>query len=355
MDGCANLLEKKNIIDTMTATIIAANVPTFGRMRPLNVLRDLPAVADLIELCFSATLDSDGHSCIEQMRQNGRDSTFLNWAPRVIETVSLPLSGFVWENNGRVVGNVSLIPFFSCGQKIFLIANVSTHPDFRRQGIARQLTIAAMNKAREKHARTIWLHVRDDNPGAIQLYSELGFKERARRTTWLLSSGSSSQYDLPPDIQITSRPSRDWPAQSSWLNRAYPSELAWYQSTQWSIFKPGLINAFYRLIVDINTMQWSAYRNGVLQGVLGCQRTTGIPDQFWVALPDQPDAQIVTALLLYGRRAFPQSRNLVFEYPTGTMDDAIRAAGFVSQRTLCWMEAPGLQPSALKSVNQDRS
>jgi GNAT superfamily N-acetyltransferase len=332
---------KKNIIDPMTATIIAATPPAFGRMRPLNVLRDLPAVADLIELCFSATLDSDGRSYIDQMRRNGRDSMFLNWAPRVIETVSLPLSGFIWENNGRVVGNVSLIPFSNHGQKIFLIANVATHPDFRRQGIARQLTLAALNKAREKRARAIWLHVRDDNPGAIHLYEELGFVERARRTTWHLSSGASSPYNPAPDIQILPRPARDWSLQSMWLSRAYPAELGWYQTHNWSVFKPGLLNAFYRLMVDINTMQWSAYRKGVLQGVLGCQRTTGSPDQLWGALPDQPDAQVVTALLLHGRRAFLQSRSLVFEYPAGPLDEAIQAAGFVSQRTLSWMEAPG--------------
>jgi len=27
-------------------------------MRPLNILRDLPAVADLIEMCFASTMDA---------------------------------------------------------------------------------------------------------------------------------------------------------------------------------------------------------------------------------------------------------------------------------------------------------
>jgi hypothetical protein len=75
--------------------------------------------------------------------------------------------------------------------------------------------------------------------------------------------------------------------------------------------------------------------------VLGCQRSNGHLDQLWAALPDQPDAEVVTSLFLHGRRALSQSRSLVFEYPTGAMDDAIRAAGLVSQRTLSWMEAPG--------------
>ena len=325
----------------MTATVYAATVPSTGRMRPLNVLRDLPAVADLIELCFSSTLDPEGRSYIDQMRRNGNDSKFLSWAPRVIETVSLPLSGFVWENNGRVVGNVSLIPFSRHGQKIFLIANVATHPDFRRQGIARQLTSAAMQRAREKRAQAIWLHVRDDNPGAIQLYNELGFVERTRRTSWHASSGLTSLVNSPAGIQILPRPMRDWPAQRDWLARAYPTELDWYHPQTWNVFKPGLFNAFYRLITDVSTLQWSAYRDGMLQGVLGCQRSSGRADLLWAALPDQPDAEVVTSLIRHAQRNLSQSRSLVFEYPAGPMDAAIRDAGLVPQRTLAWMKAPG--------------
>jgi GNAT superfamily N-acetyltransferase len=332
---------KKNIIGLMTATLIAATAPSTGRMRPLNVLRDLPAVADLIEVCFSSTLDPEGRSYIDQMRRNGKDSRFLNWAPRVIETVSLPLSGFVWENNGRVVGNVSLIPFSRHGQKIFLIANVATHPDFRRQGIARQLTAAAMKRAREKHAQAIWLHVRDDNPGAIQLYNELGFVERTRRTSWHVSSGLTSLANPPADIQIIPRPIRDWPAQREWLARAYPPELDWYHPQTWNVFKPGLFNALYRLLTDISTLQWSAYRDRSLQGVLGCQSTKGRADLLWAALPDKPDAEVVTSLLRHAQRNLSHTRSLVFEYPAGPMDEAIRAAGLVSQRTLAWMVAPG--------------
>jgi hypothetical protein len=39
-----------------------------------------------------------------------------------------------------------------------------------------------------------------------------------------------------------------------------------------------------------------------------------------------------------------QSNSLTMECPAGPLDDAIRAAGFVSQRTLAWMEAPRIQP-----------
>lgn len=326
----------------MTATLFV-NETISGTMRPLNVLRDLPAVADLIELCFSSTLDPDGRSYIEQMRRNGGDSRFLSWAPRVIETVSLPLSGFVWEDQGRIVGNVSLIPFFKNGQRIFLIANVATHPSYRRRGIGRALTLAAMQRARDKHADAVWLHVRDDNPIAIALYRDLGFVERSRRTNWYAASGTTPLGNIRTRVSIQTRPTRDWTVQRQWLEWAYPTELSWYFSQNWNVLQPGIFNSLYCLLADINTWQWSAYCNGVLQAVVACQRTNGRSDHLWLAAPRQIDPDVVTMLLLYGRRMLSQRHSLTMEFPVGVCDAAIRAAGFIPQRTLVWMEVAGAQ------------
>lgn len=314
-------------------------------MRPLNILRDLPTVADLIELCFASTLDPEGRNYIDQMRRNGRDSGFLSWAPRVIESVSLPLSGFVWEDSGQIVGNVSLIPFSKGGLKVFLIANVATHPDYRRRGIARALTGAAIQRAREKHADAIWLHVRQDNPGAIALYRDLGFYERARRTTWYTSSsGIPLGNGGGADVIVRPRSSWDWPQQNRWLEMCYPSSLDWYFAHKWNVLRPGLVNGIYRFLADIDTLQWAAFKNNRLAAVLACQRTTGRSDYLWLAAPRRPDPEVITQLLLYGRRALSERYSLSLEFPAGMADEAIRQAGFQPQRTLVWMEAHGAQP-----------
>ncbi len=219
----------------MTATTFAVHTATPGHMRPLSVFRDLPAVADLIELCFASTMDPDGRSYVDQMRRSGRDSHFLNWASRMIDSTSLPLSGYIWEDGGKVVGNVSLIPFPRQGRKIYLIANVATHPDFRRRGIARILTDAAVQRAREKRAASIWLHVREENTGALKLYHDLGFQERARRTSWHAPSGTTPLGNLRSAISVMPRPTRDWAAQHTWLEQAYPPMLHWYNQASWDI------------------------------------------------------------------------------------------------------------------------
>ncbi len=325
----------------MASTLIAASPTSSGQMRPLNIMRDLPGVADLIELCFSTTLDRDGRSFIDMMRHSGHDSNFLNWAPRVIETVSLPLSGFVWEYNGRVVGNVSLIPFVSHGKKVYLIANVATHPEFRRQGIARLLTTASINRAREKHADSIWLQVRHDNDGAIQLYKDLGFEERATRTTWNVPPDFKLPPYQPGDIRILPRNDKEWESQKEWLARAYPSTLDWYHPQQWNLLQPGIFYSIYRFLLDSRTTQFSAYRHGKLQGVLSYQRFNTQPDQLWAALPETPSLDAITALFSNNPNLLKRSRNLVFEYPSGSYDDAFQSVGLIPNRTLVWMKYAG--------------
>jgi len=321
----------------MTAIFAAATPTTPGQMRPLNILRDLPAVADLIELCFASTIDMEGRSYVDQMRRNGRDSSFLGWASKVIDSASLPLSGFVWEDDGRVVGNVSLIPFIKGGRRIYLIANVATHPDYRRRGIARILTDTAMRRAVEKQAASVWLHVRADNLGAIKMYRDLGFRERARRTNWQAVPGTA----LPGSLRISERVGREWPLQHGWLERAYPADLNWYSQQNWDVLRPGLLSGIQRFLSDVDASQWSVYSNGSLQGVLSCVRSFGRPDVLWAAFPEHPDLDAMTNLLLYARRVLGQSRNVVMDYPAGIADEAISASGFVAQRTLVWMEAPG--------------
>ena len=162
-------------------TPILAQTP---QLRPLNILRDLPGVADLVEKCFADTMDSEGRRYLQQMRRAGQDNAFMRWAANAVESVSMPLSGYIWEENGEIIGNVSLIPYRHRKKKIYLIANVAVRPDYRRKGIGRALTAAAMRHARRATPAATWLHVRDDNPGAIALYLSLGFQELARRTLW---------------------------------------------------------------------------------------------------------------------------------------------------------------------------
>jgi ribosomal protein S18 acetylase RimI-like enzyme len=315
-------------------------------VRSMNVLRDLPVVADLIELCFASTMDNDGQRYVNDMRRVGRDDGFLHWANHLAETSSLPLNGYVWDENNKIIGNASLIPFRDRGKRIYLIANVATHPDHRRRGIARILTQRAMEHARRKNAVAVWLHVRDDNPGAIKLYRDLGFREVARRTTWQ----ANPDAHLPrgnSEIQIVPRHPRFWPWQQDWLRRLYPEALNWYAPLNLNVLRPGFWNWFYSFFLDFDLRQWAAIasHNGVedqLLASLTWMPRGGRSESIYAATPGEEEVlstAALTRLLLYVRRTLANHATLSLEYPAGEMTEAIAAAGFKPRRTLIWMKA----------------
>ena len=95
-----------------TAAKLLSSAPQSGNLRPFNVARDLKQVADLVELCFADTLDYDGQRYLRQMRSAARNPGYLRWAGLIAERAPLPLSGYVWVEDGQLVGNLTLIPYY---------------------------------------------------------------------------------------------------------------------------------------------------------------------------------------------------------------------------------------------------
>ena len=252
----------------------------------------------------------------------------------------MPLSGYIWEENGEIIGNVSLIPYRHDRKKYYLIANVAVRPEDRRRGIGRALTVAAMQHAKQRHSDEIWLHVRDDNPGAIELYRSLGFIEMARRTSWQAPAGQSTDKD-DSGVQVTSRAAGDWPDQQNWLRQLYPELLTWYQPMPWLSLRPGLGPMFYRVLSDINVRHWVARNVNKPLAVLTWQAMTGKNDCLWAAVPPQDDQDAehaLTALLIYARRVLAWRQKLVLDFPAGHYSPSIAASGFRAYRTLLWMK-----------------
>ena len=240
------------------------------------------------------------------------------------------------------------MPFRDQGKRIFLIANVATYPDQRRRGIARILTQRAMQHARNKKATAIWLHVRDDNPGAVKLYADLGFQEIARRTAW--QAIPDLHFPKPTsDIEIVPRHPRFWSQQQDWLRRLYPDTLSWYQPLNLTALQPGLMNWLYLLFMDFNIKQWAAVCGDNLLATLTWMPHGGRSEALYAAtsvaqskveVPAvESQAEALTQLLIHVRHALANRAKLTLDYPAGEMTDAILAAGFKPQRTLIWMRA----------------
>ncbi len=198
-----------------------------GVLRPLNAEKDLSNVADLIELCFKGNIDEDGTDYIRYLRNLAKEAKNSYWGLGSIQRRYAVIQGFVYEVEGKIVGNLSMLPFHKNGDFVYLIANVAVHPDYRRQGIALNLTTDALRSGKSKSANSVWLQVRDDNPPAFLLYKKMGFYEKTRRTTWTLKPYPETLYPYQSDVRIISRKAKTWTQQKAWLLDNYDDDVRW--------------------------------------------------------------------------------------------------------------------------------
>ncbi|MEM7344562.1 MAG: GNAT family N-acetyltransferase, partial [Chloroflexota bacterium] len=134
----------------------------FG-LRPMDPLKDLGGVADLIEAAFADDLDSAGQNALRELRWLGRIKPVLWWMVYFSIDHTDFLSGFVWEENQTIVGNIT-VNRASVTSRRWLISNVAVAEPYRGRGIARSLMDAALELVKEYNGRSVSLQVRSDNP-----------------------------------------------------------------------------------------------------------------------------------------------------------------------------------------------
>jgi GNAT superfamily N-acetyltransferase len=308
-------------------------------LRPFEPARDLNAVADLVELCFASTMDADGYRYLRQMRSAARNPNLARLTGRLGDSLAFPMSGFVWEEDGRLVGNLSLIPFSQKGKRIHLIANVAVHPDSRRRGIARALTISALAHLRRSGAEMPWLQVREDNPAAYHLYESLGFVETFRRTTWHTEHRQTNPVPPPHGFQIAPLRSAHRQEMIRWLELVYPSEIEWHLPFDLRDLRPDLFGFIVRLLNGRFVRQWAALQNGKFVGSITWQATQGHYNLLWLGVnPELEDAAAHT-LLAHVIHSYGLRGQLALEYPDRRALQALQACGFTPHQTLIWMRA----------------
>lgn len=166
-----------------------------GHLRPLNLGRDAAQVMALLNHVFAPTLDAEGRRMLNTLSNKPYLMT------RLSKLAGGVIPGFVWEEDGRIVGNVSIMASRLPGR--FIIANVAVAPDYRRQGIARELMIASLNHLREHEAQTVMLQVDAGNNGAQRLYEQLAFTTIGTMTLWHASF--AAVRDIEPGAPVNIR------------------------------------------------------------------------------------------------------------------------------------------------------
>jgi ribosomal protein S18 acetylase RimI-like enzyme len=321
----------------MTIITFAYEASQHPHLRRFDIRKDLKAVADLIELCFAGSLDADGRRYVRQMRSAARHTRLLQLTAGMAEQGTAPFSGFVWEQEGQIIGNASHIAMTAHGKKVYLIANVAVHPDYRRRGIARALTEAALDYSQKNQATATWLHVREDNPAAFHLYQKMGFTPRTKRTNWQMK-GKPDSPTPSPSLSVGPRRREHWPKHLQWLNQLHPPELDWYLPLNVNHLRPGLRGFIHRLFSSSSIRQWAVTHQGRLWGVVSWHRSLASADRLWLAADPEHETDAILGLIPKVRQYLPTHRSLNLEYPAGRAAEAFEKTGFSPQQTLIWME-----------------
>jgi len=177
---------------------------TPGRMRPLDIARDLDGFGELIEIAFPGELSRRGTDIREELESVRRLIPIVKALGRVSDGFRHLIDGFVWEDGGRIVGSV-MVQRMGNDKTRWYIAAVAVHPDYRRRGIARRLISRAIEHARGHGAQVCILDVRADNVPAYELYRSFGFVRYDETSELKLErlpdrpfSGIPSPYTLRP-------------------------------------------------------------------------------------------------------------------------------------------------------------
>jgi len=312
---------------------------TYFHIRRLNPNRDLSAVADLVEDAFELKDDPEGAWILRQMRAFARRAQSY---PDIFTPPGAP-DGFVWEEDGKIVGNISVVKYFQADGRKVLIANVAVAQDYRRRGIASALTRHALRFIGQQPRSEVWLQVRSENQAAIHMYMHLGFQFIYALSQWRWSPmrllPTAARTGFPKELRVGGRKTGDWNFQKRWLDLNYPAQTRWYQNTSldwfspWSFLTPSAWQS-------LPSLRHFALREGKqLHGVLTRQKTRLSSDQLWLALPSGPEEDMHTDMLLNALLENEEPvRPLLLEYPRGRAQLGIQSAGFTLARNLDWMK-----------------
>lgn len=157
-------------------------------LRSFALYRDLGGVANLIDVAFAGDEGDIGAKARDEFRALKRVAPLLWFMSLFSPSLRDSFTGYVWEENGRLVGNVSIYRSQE-DKSCWLIGNVSVLPEFRRRGIARKLTEAAIEYARRRKGKLVYLDVRSNNQTALDLYTSLGMAQFDTLTEMVLKKG----------------------------------------------------------------------------------------------------------------------------------------------------------------------
>ncbi|MBP7963543.1 MAG: GNAT family N-acetyltransferase [Caldilineaceae bacterium] len=224
---------------------------SYTGIRPFDMGRDLRPVAEVIADAFADDLDAGGKAALREMRTLSYMGGMFGFFNRKEMDFHKVFGGFVWVEEGRVIGNVTVQKADSYGNR-WQIANVAVDRAFRGRGIARKLVKQALDYAREMGGRWMVLQVRGSNPVARGLYERLGFEEISGIARWEISSVPATITPPTPMPGLAPFSTAEWRSLYEIVTSQHSTQAQWWRPLRQSDFRPtpeqGLGEWFARVI-----------------------------------------------------------------------------------------------------------
>jgi ribosomal protein S18 acetylase RimI-like enzyme len=323
----------------MVAAMLCGECAQTG-VRPFNPYRDLRPVTELIAVAFSDKLGPDGQIALAEMRRIARWGPLLWWLYWPVWGRAGVAPGFVWVEQGRVVGNVSLRRALEWGG--FFVGNVAVHPDWRRRGIARSLMEAALEAISARGGRWVGLEVRADNQAARWLYEHLGFEVVGKTLHMLRPAGLPWTASPPTHPSLRRGCSRDSASLIGLVHAAILERQRPLLELRVEDYKPGWERALDCWLEGRREVWWVVEENGVVFGAVRVLRERGRrPDRLEVLVKLGRSGHLEAVLVRQGvaslRGAPRKMVEIVLPSPTEPLVTALELAGFRKLRLLVQM------------------
>ncbi len=222
----------------------------FSGLQPANPSRDMGQIAALMEEAFGEDLARQGREALRELKTMSHFGPFLWLLDRTSPEFHETFRGFVWIEEGHIVGNVNVGRADPYSGR-WLISNVAVRPDCQGQGIAHHLVQAAIDLAKERGGEWVLLQVHTENVAACRLYQDLGFEQIAAVTELHLKRVEPVALALAKGFTLCRRGYSEWRKEYTLALDATSKEAQWLKPVEYDHFMLGLDQRFFKWLSNL--------------------------------------------------------------------------------------------------------
>ena len=217
-------------------------------MRPLRLPGDLLPLTDMLKETFQypdhpewGIREDEQEDILRTIKSLHRMWPIL----RVLQLFSPSLRdlmrGFIWEEDGRIVGLVLCQRHGTTA--LWEVGVVGVLPEYRKRGIARRLLTRSLQDLRERGAGQANLGVIDRNVPAYSLYTSLGFEHYGGVVEFETDASEPPEIPgLPAAYEAEPvKRSKSWRVRYDLDRRINPPELTRYEPVLLGRYRPPLL------------------------------------------------------------------------------------------------------------------